>query len=508
MKSHKANIKGGIILSYVNIFMSIIVAMIFTPFLLNRIGQSEFGLYSLAYSAIMLFSVFDLGLGNTNIRYIAKYREEGNSHQESVLHGTSLILYSCIGVIILTVGLIFSSMIPSIFRETITHEDLSKLKLMMQFITVSLAISFPLSVFRYVLMGYERFLFIKISDLLRTILIPIISIILLLFQLKSVALIIGISTIYVAINLINFCYALLYLDIKFSFKINQQFIKEIFYYSFWVFLGTLTYQLNNNTNQFILGVVAGTIPVAIYALGYNLIINFQNVSFSLSSLFLPSITRFAQKENRNEKYNEYFIKIGRLQYYVMSLFVLGFICFGKQFINLWVGNEYYDSYYVSLIILFPLSMFLVQTIGITILQAENKHKFSSILFMIMVCLNIVSSFILSKYFAAIGAAISIGSALLTGHVIILNIFYYKKIKIDVLEFWKQILGISKYFIFPGAFASLYLYFYNADSWVNLAIGIFFFTLTYLVSIIFSFNTFEKNLIIRPLVEKFKKYGIG
>src|SRR5690606_22076387 len=137
-----------------------------------------------------------------------------------------------------------------------------------------------------------------------------------------------------------------------------------------------------------------------------LIINFQNVSFSLSSLFLPSITRFAQKENRNEKYNEYFIKIGRLQYYVMSLFVLGFICFGKQFINLWVGNEYYDSYYVSLIILFPLSMFLVQTIGITILQAENKHKFSSILFMIMVCLNIVSSFILSKYFAAIGAAIS------------------------------------------------------------------------------------------------------
>lgn len=46
--------------------------------MLDMLGQSEYGLYSLAQSAVSYLSLLSFGFGSTIIRYIAKYRAEGN----------------------------------------------------------------------------------------------------------------------------------------------------------------------------------------------------------------------------------------------------------------------------------------------------------------------------------------------------------------------------------------------------------------------------------------------
>ena len=40
-------LKAGIILNYILIFVNILVGLLYTPYMLEMMGQSEYGLYSL-----------------------------------------------------------------------------------------------------------------------------------------------------------------------------------------------------------------------------------------------------------------------------------------------------------------------------------------------------------------------------------------------------------------------------------------------------------------------------
>ena len=68
----KSQIKSGIILSYINMFINVIISFVCIPIMLKLMGQSEYGLYSLVASFIGYLSVLDMGFGNAMIRFVSK----------------------------------------------------------------------------------------------------------------------------------------------------------------------------------------------------------------------------------------------------------------------------------------------------------------------------------------------------------------------------------------------------------------------------------------------------
>ena len=76
MKKQQDQIKIGAILSYVSIALNIIVGLLYTPWMRSQIGESNYGLYTLANSLITLFLV-DFGLSAATARYLSKYHAEG-----------------------------------------------------------------------------------------------------------------------------------------------------------------------------------------------------------------------------------------------------------------------------------------------------------------------------------------------------------------------------------------------------------------------------------------------
>ena len=69
----------------------------------------------------------------------------------------------------------------------------------------------------------------------------------------------------------------------------------------------------------------------------------------------------------------------------------------------------------------------------------NKFKFKSISTFIMAIFNIIISIILAKQFGAVGAALGTSISYLVCNIILINIYYYKVIKLDIIKFWKEIL---------------------------------------------------------------------
>ena len=72
------------------------------------------------------------------------------------------------------------------------------------------------------------------------------------------------------------------------------------------------------------------------------------------------------------------IKIGRIQNYIIFLACSGFILLGKNFIISWVGIDFVESYYVTLLLIIPACIPLIQNTGLSIMQAMNKYRFKSI----------------------------------------------------------------------------------------------------------------------------------
>ena len=77
--------KTGAILSYTSVILGILIQLLYTPILISKLGQSEYGLYSLISSIIGYLTVLDLGFGNALIVYTAKYRAQQKYEEEKLL---------------------------------------------------------------------------------------------------------------------------------------------------------------------------------------------------------------------------------------------------------------------------------------------------------------------------------------------------------------------------------------------------------------------------------------
>ena len=175
------------------------------------------------------------------------------------------------------------------------------------------------------------------------------------------------------------------------------------------------------------------------------------------------------------------------------LILAGFTVFGRFFIKLWVGDDYMDAYYIILLLIGPAIIPLTQNIGISIIQAKNKHQFRSIIYII----NIAISIPLAMRYGGIGAAIGTALANIAGQIITMNIFYWKKIHIDIPRYWKNMIIFS----IPVAILTAAAIYITKDmefGWIKLTGAIIAFAVCYGVIVLAYANKSEKQALRKIL----------
>ena len=494
-------IKIGAILSYIIIVVNMLIGVLYTPILTAKLGQTEYGLYSLVTSIISYLTILDFGFGNAIIIYTTRYRNKNEKDKEQKLHGMFLIIYTIIGIIAGIIGAILWLNVDKLFGNTMSADELSKAKILMAILTFNLVVTFPLSIFSSIITSYEKFVFSKVLNLARIILNPIVMLILLNFGVKSVGLVILVTVLNITTLILNYIYCKTKLKIKLKFgKIDFKLLKEIMAYSVWIFLNSIMDKINWSLDQFVLGIYSGSVAVAIYSVASQLNQMYINFSSAISGVLLPRITKMENDNASDEEFTDIFIKTGRIQYIVMALIMSGFVLFGKEFINImWVGSEYAESYIIACILMLPSTIPLIQNVGLNILQAKNKYKFRVIVLMIFAVVNVCISIILAKKYGGVGAALGTAISTILGQVIFMNIFYQKKIGINIIKFWKNILTMSIPMIFVIILAIILKTIVPINSVIVLVAQIVLYTLIYcLIVYKFSINEYEKQLILKPI----------
>lgn len=493
-------LKAGVVLNYVVIFLNTVVGLLYTPYMLRMMGQSEYGLYSLVASVIAYLTVLDLGFGNAIVRYTAKFRAEKKTEEQYEMFGMFFLLYLVIGIIAFGIGLGLYFNVDTLFGNTMTAVELDRARIMMLLLVANLAFTFPMSIWGSIIQAYEDFVFQKSLNIFRIILNTAVMICLLHFGYKAVAMVV-VQTIFNVLTLVvNFIYCRRKLNIHIYFRFKHfhwGFLKEVAIYSFWIFLNAIMDRVYWSTGQFVLGAMVGTAAVAVFAIAIQLEGMYMQFSTAISSVYLPKVTAMVATNRSRKEISDLFIRTGRIQYIVLAYILSGFIIFGRQFIELWAGADYTDAYIISLLFFIPLTVPLIQNLGITILQARNEMKFRSVLYIIIALVSLAMQIVLTRYFGGIGCAMGVSGALVVGQILIMNVYYRRRQDLDIMTFWKE---ISKMSIIPIVliFSSMMVirHFFALDSWGKLVLGIAAFSLVYIPLFFrFSMTDEERNLFI-------------
>jgi O-antigen/teichoic acid export membrane protein len=166
---------------------------------------------------------------------------------------------------------------------------------------------------------------------------------------------------------------------------------------------------------------------------------------------------------------------------------------------LWAGPNYITAYYLVLLIMVPLTVPMIQNVGVVILEAQNRNAFRSIVYAAIAAATVIASLLMAKNWGGVGCAIATGISLIIFPVIIMNVYYGQRIGLDIPLFWKNIARLST----PAAVALLggygINYFWAQNSIWLLAIKILGFSVIYVIFMWFGgVNLYEKELFMSPL----------
>lgn len=469
--------------------------------MLRLIGRQEYGIYSLASSVIGYLGIMNFGLGNTAVRYSARYRALNDQQSQEKLNALILVIYSSLGVAASLIGSVLIANFGLFFSKTISPEVVSEAKQIAVLVLINLVISFPLGIFSSVIIANERFTFSKGVILLQTILKPLAVIPMLFWGHKAIAIAAVETALSLVVSIANILFCIVKLHIKFCFKgIDWSLLKEMSVYTFYIFLGIIFDRIFWNTDQVILGAMYGTSAVAVYSLGSSFSLYYVTVADSLTGVLLPRITSMVAKGYSMRKISHLFIRVGRIQFMILSLIMSGFILFGKRFISLWAGSGYEQAYFITMMLIIPLTVTTVQSAGLSILQAKAKQGFRNTVYLIAAGVNIILSILLGRIWEGFGCALASAVVLVLGSVVIMNIYYHRVIHINIPVFWREIAKLSVPVALAAAVGVLIALFIHLGGWGGLAIECILYSAVYIPLVwIFGADSNEKNRILSSAV---------
>ena len=490
----QSQIAKGAIISYIAIFLNIAITFFYTPWMIRQIGMSDYGLYSLVGTFISYF-IIDFGLSGAITRFVAKYRAEGGQKRVENMLGLTTKVYLYIDVVIFLILFVCYFFLTQIFTG-LTLDEVEKLKVLYILASVFSVLSFVFRPIDGAMMAYEYFVESKLVDMIHRVGSVVLIVLALLFGG-------GVYELIFIMGAIGFLSSLLKYYIfkhKSHIRINRHFyekseVKRLLSFSGWVFVTSIAQRFRLTMIPTVLGIMANSTEISIFALGMTIEGMTYTLSSALNGLFLPKVTRMLHGQDNSESITDLMIRVGRLQLFVIGFILIGFYLIGSDFLALWVGGEFHDSYYVVVLLTFTNIIYLTQQIASDVVYAENKIRYTATLTFVTSALSLVGSVLLAPSLGAVGCAISFGFAM-TINLVWINFFYKRELNIEIGRFFRE----CHMQILPLLCAMTVAFFFlerviNLNSWGKLIGFIAVYSLLYVIlTFCFLLNKQEKQIV--------------
>lgn len=488
----------GVILSYIQVLLSVIVNLIYVPVLLHFLGKNEYGLYQITGSFFAYVTVFESSISSGVLRSYCKALDLHDPSMANETLSAAKRIYRILSLFIAIIGAILCLAFYLFYRSSFSTSELKEGTVILAILFVNFIITILGSVYLTIITGHERFIFLKTLNIIVQILQPFLVILLVIrFPYALVITLVMTSLNFISV-IVRWWYSKRELHITIPLKNeNRAIMKEIIGLASTILLASIADQIFWKADQLILGKIYGTAIVAIYSVGAQVYNIYMSFGTQISSVYYPRMSELYHQDDGLKKVSDLFIEIGRVVFLVLLLILSGFIVFGEDFISLWVGADYHQAYYVAILVMIPFSIDLAQNIGLSILQITGQYGFRAKMYFLAAVINIFSTIFLSIVMGMVGAALSTGLTMLVTSGIIMNWYFDKKVGLDIKGYWKKCFPIiiSAFFLTQVGIIVKKILVPPANSFIMLAFEIIIYLVIYCcIMFYFIMNSYEKKLI--------------
>lgn len=427
--------KLGITISYFNLLFGTIINIIITPLLIYNLGDVDYSIYKVMQSFAGPLVIFNLGVSTIVTRSIVKYHtDEGYSEEDKKnTIALAMIVSLAMSIIVVIIGLILCNLIPSIYSKTYSLDELNVAQDVFVIFLFSTVLHLLTDVFTGCIMGNEKYAVNSSLALFKNILKLVLVIVLIKLG-YGVKWIVAIDLIIASLTfIVAGAYSLFYLkEIPKIYVVDRKHILEITSFSLAIFLQAIVNQINNNIDVMILGAyINEKAIITMYSAALTIYNMYNSLVSVVTNFFLPKATKLITLNATGKELTDFVIKPGRFNAIIATGVICAFTVLGKEFITLWIGEKYIDAYYVTLILIIPVTIPLVINVAIAILDASLKRMYRSLVLFFMAGFNVIFSIVMIKPMGFWGVALGTAISLIIGHGILMNIYYAKTFKMEI-----------------------------------------------------------------------------
>ncbi|MCI8402820.1 MAG: oligosaccharide flippase family protein [Lachnospiraceae bacterium] len=453
----KKQMSFGILFSYLVIGVRLLSGILYTPIMLRSLGQNVYGVYSLCLSFTGYLTIFNAGMNAAYVRFYVQAKET-DSYPVEKINGTFLKLFTAIGLAGTLLGFIAGRNAEVLFGNKILPSEYEILQKSFYVLAITVFLTSVNGIFNSAIIAHEKFIVGKLVDFLHTVLAPVITIPFLLYGYGAVTILVVQMGLTALMLVFNSFYSIKKLGMKFDLIGGDAILLR----SITVFAGFITIQavmdqLNWQVDKFILARVRGADEVAIYSVGSQFNAIFLSIGGAAAGIFIAEINRLTAHGDES-RISELFIRTSRIFTQIAVLIMSAFIIFGRQFITRWAGEGYGDSFFVSVLIMLPVTVALSQGLGQDIARAKNLHK-TQIVINICVCLlNTIVSIPLAMWYGAVGSAFGTFVCEIVICVVVQSIYYHKVVKINMHVYYREMLRLIPGWVIPFLMGGIFNYY--------------------------------------------------
>ena len=434
--SRARRLASGSFLRTVNLVATAIVSLLITPFVIHTLGDRLYGIWALVGAFIGYYGLLELGLSTAISRYLAAALGAADHAECNRVFNTALQIYLGLGVIVLAVTGVVAALAPHVAKNP---EDAALFWRVILILGLSLALMFPVKVFKGVLEAHLRFdrtATVELLELgLRTVLI--VTMLLAGFKVVGLAWATFLASLPSLVLLVYYSFHdLPFLRLERS-SWTRDTARKLFSYSVFSLVSNVADVLRFQIDNLIVAAYVGLAAVTHYTIAGRLADYYMGLILALFGVFRSV---FSQQEGAKdyEGIKRTFLFATRISICVSSFVGFGLIAWGKLFIERWMGRPYLDAYPCLLTLVLGLMFALWQAPSIGLLYGTAKHRFLAWSSMSEGLINVVLSILLVRTYGILGVALGTAIPLSISKIIVQPVYVCKVVGINYWEYVRKV----------------------------------------------------------------------
>ena len=417
-----------------------LVTFFLIRFFLGRLGKSQYGVWLIIGGIFRYSPLLSLGLNSSINRYIPLFIVKNDDDGIQRVFNTSLFFFITVSIVLVIISLVVCYNVGSWFAiEPELVKTTGTLVLIVGFCS---AFAMTMQSSTAILSGLQRYDIVNIVMLVllagRTILIVI-----LLRQgygLLTIGALFGLSEIIMRIIHSVFVKKLLP-EVSLSLtKIDLRLLKEMIAYGINTFMYAMGAIIIYYASSLIIGIFIGTAEVSQFFVATAGVLLLSQLLQAFTAAIKPAVSDLDARNDAATVEEIAFLT----QKYSLLLIIPGgcfLIVMGREFLNVWVGDKFTDPSVIDsmavILTIFTLGhcLRLAQHSNFLVLVGRGQHKIFGILTALMALFCVLASIVSVQIFhwGLIGIAWSIFLPMVLTSVLILPIYFNRKMHISTLE---------------------------------------------------------------------------